>query len=334
MTIRILICDDSALARKQMARTLPFDWDVEIAFASQGKEALELLHNQGADLLFLDLNMPVLDGYGVLEVIRKQELQVITVVVSGDIQPQAMLRVRALGAIGFIKKTIDADELARLLTQYGLYQPNTGARQIPSEALPSLTLSLQDYLQELANVAMGQASNLLARLLNVFILQPVPRVAMIARSELRMTISAVEGNSQYSAVCQGFVGAGVSGEALLLFSDSSIEAMARLLHYDQHDNPAPDMEILMDMSSILFGAFLKGLGDQLDIHFGLDQPTILGQHQQLEVLLEHHRQQAEQLLCIEIPYELEQQHISCNLLVLLTEDSVNRLEQRLIYLTE
>ncbi|PKI11236.1 response regulator, partial [Shewanella sp. 11B5] len=34
MTIPILICDDSALARKQMARTLPKDWDVEISYAT------------------------------------------------------------------------------------------------------------------------------------------------------------------------------------------------------------------------------------------------------------------------------------------------------------
>ncbi|MFP2768378.1 response regulator [Oceanisphaera sp. KMM 10153] len=334
MTIRILICDDSALARKQIANTLPQGWTNQIQFANNGTEALDLLRVQGADVLFLDLNMPVLDGYGVLEAIKLQDLPVITVVVSGDIQPLARQRVKTLGAIGFIKKPINSDELMQLLSQYGLNPLHTGAQPIRREALPTLTLSLQDYLQEMANIAMGQASNLLARLLNVFIQQPIPKVAMIARSELSMAISAVEGNSHYSAVCQGFVGAGVSGEALLLFSDSSIEAMARLLHYDEPGTTAPDMEILMDMSSILFGAFLQGLGDQLDIHFGLDQPSILGQHQQLEALLEHHRQQPEQLLCIEIPYELEQQHISCNLLVLLTEDSVTRLEQRLSYLTE
>ena len=41
MTIPVLICDDSALARKQMARTLPKDWDVEVTFATNGAEGLD-----------------------------------------------------------------------------------------------------------------------------------------------------------------------------------------------------------------------------------------------------------------------------------------------------
>ncbi|WP_445400131.1 response regulator [Zobellella sp. An-6] len=334
MTTPVLICDDSALARKQMARSLPADWELELHFAEHGLDALRQLRTGEFELLFLDLNMPVLDGYGVLEAIKAEDLPVMTLVVSGDIQPQARERVKALGALGFIRKPVDTAELSELLRQYGLYQPAETAPQTPSPARhPDTALSLHDYLQELANVAMGQASDLLARLLNVFIRQPIPRVAPIARSELSMAISAVESGECYSAVCQGFVGAGVSGEALLLFSDASIGEMARLLRYDDA-TAAPDVEILMDMSSILFGAFLKGLGDQLDIRLGLGHPTVLGRHQRVDVLLEHHRRQSEQLLCIEIPYELEHHHIHCNLLVLLTEESVSRLEQRLCYMTE
>lgn len=48
--------------------------------------------------------MPELDGYSVLEAINKADLQVLTIVVSGDIQPQARDRVQKMGAIDFIKK--------------------------------------------------------------------------------------------------------------------------------------------------------------------------------------------------------------------------------------
>ena len=334
MTTHILICDDSLVARKQVARALPADWPVELHFAEDGKQALAFLQDHGADVLFLDLNMPELDGYGVLSVLKKQALPVLTVVISGDIQPEAQHKVRTLGAIGFITKPIVEAELTQLLIEYGLYRPNATQISPPNEPELNDAVTLFEYLQEMANIAMGQASNLLAQLLKVFIHQPIPNVALIARSELNMAISAIEGNTNYAAVCQGFVGAGVSGEALLLFTDTNSEQMAKLLHYEDETCSNPELEVLLDMSNILFSAFIKGLGEQLDIHFGLGQPHILGRHQPIEGLMEHHRQQTEQLLCIEIPYELEQQHINCNLLVLLTENSVTRLEQRLIYLLQ
>ncbi|MGO1245833.1 MAG: response regulator [Oceanisphaera sp.] len=334
MTLQILICDDSAFARKQVAGALPQDWKTQTQFACNGIEALAHLRQVGADLLFLDLNMPGLDGYEVLNAIQTEDLPTMTVVISADIQEQAQQKVIALGAIGFINKPVDSTELASLLSEYGLYQALEAKTLTESNNGTNDPISLSEYLQEMANIAMGQASNLLAQLLEVFIHQPIPKVALIERCDLHMAISAIDGNAHYSTVAQGFVGAGVSGEALLLFSDSSSEEMAKLLNYNDSNSLAPEIEVLLDMANILFGAFIKGLGEQLDIKFGLSQPSILGQHKQVEDLLKQHKQQAEQLMCIEIPYELEQQHISCHLLVLLTADSVKRLEQQLIYLTE
>tara|TARA_R110002111_G_scaffold96111_4_gene149045 strand:+ start:63 stop:329 length:267 start_codon:yes stop_codon:yes gene_type:complete len=88
------------------------------------------------------------------------------------------------------------------------------------------------------------------------------------------------------------------------------------------------------MSSILFGAFLKGIGDQLDLKLGLGHPTVLGQHRQITELLEHHSGREEQLLCIEICYTLEDRDIECDMLILLTGDSVPFLEDRLQYLVD
>lgn len=342
MTTRILICDDSSLARKQMARALPKNWNAEVTFAFDGRNALEKLRAGAGELMFLDLNMPEMDGYEVLDAIRKEDLPVLTIVVSGDIQPEARARVRKLGAIEFIKKPTDTDLVTKLLQDYGFLSPEDLVEE--REQLPAAdatdapavgaAISLNDYLQEIANVAMGRSSDLLARLLRVFVKQPIPRVEMIARSELSMAISAAQADSSYSAVCQGFTGAGIAGEALLLFADASFNDMAELLHYDDLDTESLQVEVLMDMSSILFGAFLKGIGDQLDLKLGLGHPTVLGQHRQISDLLEHHSTRQEKLLCIEISYELEDRDISCDMLVLLTEDSVPFLEQRLEYLVD
>ncbi|MBE94432.1 response regulator [Marinobacter sp.] len=338
MTTRVLICDDSSLARKQMARALPKNWNAEVTFAFDGRNALEKLRAGAGELMFLDLNMPEMDGYQVLDAILKEDLPVLTIVVSGDIQPEARARVRKLGAIEFIKKPTDTDLVSQLLRDYGFLRAEDLAKDqehattdIPAADAP---ISLNDYLQEIANVAMGRSSDLLARLLRVFVKQPIPRVEMIARSELSMAISAAQADSSYSAVCQGFTGAGIAGEALLLFADASFNDMAELLHYDDLDTESIQVEVLMDMSSILFGAFLKGIGDQLDLKLGLGHPTVLGQHRQIGDLLEHHSTRQEKLLCIEISYELEDRDIRCDVLVLLTEDSVPFLEQRLQYLVD
>ena len=333
MTTRILICDDSALARKQIARTLPAGLSDKVLFATNGTEALEILRAQKADLMFLDLNMPEMDGYEVLEHVQVEGLPVITIVVSGDIQPEARERVRKLGAIDFIKKPTDTVTVTNLLADYGFNPPGDGALN-PGNQLQTqeISVSLNDYLQEISNVAMGRSSDLLARLLRVFVKQPIPKVAFISSSEVHMAISAAHDNDTYSAVCQGFTGAGIAGEALLLFADSSFREMAELLHYETLEGEAVNVEVLMDMSSILFGAFLNGIGDQLDLKLSLGHPSVLGQHRQIEHLLEHQSSRKEHLLCIEISYALENRNIQCDMLVLLTEDSVPFLEQRLQYL--
>lgn len=336
MQTRILICDDSAMARKQMARALPQDWNTELLYAGNGLEALGLIRQGQADLLLLDLNMPDMDGYQVLEVIRQEDLPVMTLVVSGDIQPEARKRVISQGAIDFLKKPVKPAQVAALLEQFGLYQPNPSAPQPDSQGAGDeapFSVGLSDFLQEVANVAMGQAADLLARLLNTFVRLPVPRITTVYRSELSMVLTAsAQQQDTYSAVCQGFTGAGLAGEALLLFSDSSVKDMARLLGYDDADAETVEVEVLMDMSSILFGAFLRGVGEQMDIHLGLGQPMVLGRHRRVDHLVEHHNRRQEKLMCVEIPYRLEGYDIRCDLLVFLTEESINQLETNLPFL--
>jgi two-component system chemotaxis response regulator CheY len=120
MPTPILVVDDSAMARKMLIKALPPHWDVEITQAGNGKEALEQYRAGKADVMFLDLTMPELDGYGVLETLQREDLNSFVIVVSADIQPIAQERVKNLGAIAFVKKPVDPQQIETILKQYGV----------------------------------------------------------------------------------------------------------------------------------------------------------------------------------------------------------------------
>lgn len=120
MSIPLLICDDSRMARKQVSRALPPDWDVDITYAENGQQGLESIRAGKGEIVFLDLTMPVMDGYQLLERVREEGLKAMIIVISADVQAEARERVMKLGALGFVRKPVDAVQLAETLKTYGL----------------------------------------------------------------------------------------------------------------------------------------------------------------------------------------------------------------------
>ena len=66
-SVRVLIVDDEALARQRVRRLLQSETDVEIVGeAESGREAVQMIRELQPDLVCLDVQMPELDGFGVL----------------------------------------------------------------------------------------------------------------------------------------------------------------------------------------------------------------------------------------------------------------------------
>lgn len=326
MPTPVLICDDSSFAQKQMARALPRDWDVSVSFAANGAEGIEAIKSGKGDILFLDLNMPVMDGYQVLETIRREDLPTLVIVVSGDVQPEAYERVIKLGAMDFIKKPVDDLKIGEILDKFGI-------RGAPGETQGDLDIQvdIHDAYQEIANVAMGRAGDLLARLLGAFVKLPVPRVSMLEGSDLHMALEAVAQNESVSAVCQGFIGAGIAGEAFLTFTESSFPDLAELMSHEGAIDRGVELELLMDTASVLIGACLKGIADQLDVSFSQGHPVVLGQHIDISDLLKRNASRWPRTLAIEIGYRIENRNINCDLMLLFSEDSLDALNDRVSY---
>lgn len=320
--VSLLICDDSSLARKQLLQALPAGWSVEVSQAATGLEALERIRQGGVEVLLLDLTMPELDGAQ----LREERLSCKTIVISADVQDEAVRRVLELGALAFIRKPADPIHLHQTLASLGLLND-----------LPALvgrskgeSIGFRDAFREVVNVAMGRAAALLARVLGVFIQLPIPNVNLLEVGELHMALADAARGETLTAVCQGYIGGGIAGEALLLFHDSEVADMARLMRRQNYR----EMEMLLDLSSLLISACLSGIAEQIEVVFSQGHPQVLGQHASIDELIRLNSERWKKTLAVEFSYSLEGHDIHFDLLLLFTEDSVELLRRKLAYLMD
>ncbi|MBP9490291.1 MAG: response regulator [Aliarcobacter sp.] len=115
--MKILVTDDSKMARKMVIKTLKdiIQDDIEIHEAQNGQEALDLYKEILPNIVFLDLTMPVMDGFDALKEIKKFDNKAKVVIISADIQKLSVDKVLELGAFNFIKKPIDSVKMQQIL---------------------------------------------------------------------------------------------------------------------------------------------------------------------------------------------------------------------------
>jgi chemotaxis protein CheC len=159
-------------------------------------------------------------------------------------------------------------------------------------------------------------------------------VSPIERGDLRMALEQVDDDDTVSAVCQGFIGSNIAGEALLIFNEASYTDLAELMHYEGELDESGQLELLMDMACVLIGAFLNGMSEQLDVGFSQGHPVVLGQHVKVRELLGENASNWTTALSIEMGYTIEGRNIQCDLLLLFTEDSTRRLNELVAYMAD
>ena len=114
--MKILVTDDSKMARKMVIKTLNEDIeeDLEIFEAQNGQEALDLYKEILPTIVFLDLTMPIMDGFTALEKIKEFDKNAKVVVISEEKKKLSMDRVLQLGAFNFVKKPIDSSKMKQI----------------------------------------------------------------------------------------------------------------------------------------------------------------------------------------------------------------------------
>jgi response regulator RpfG family c-di-GMP phosphodiesterase len=136
----VLVVDDDAIVRKMLTRRLELD-DYRVVAADGGVAALAALETEAVDIVLLDVLMPEMDGYEVLEQIRASEAHrhLPVVVISGLDDLSAAVRCIELGADDYLNKPVDP-VLLRARMSSGLVRKRLHDMQ-------------QDYLRQVGVVA-------------------------------------------------------------------------------------------------------------------------------------------------------------------------------------
>ncbi|HEV8145572.1 MAG TPA: LytTR family DNA-binding domain-containing protein [Bryobacteraceae bacterium] len=135
-TISAILVDDEQLASEELAYLLREFPDVEIvATASNGLEAVQLIEDLEPDLVFLDVQMPGLDGMGVIRKLREREVPLPHFVMATAFDQYAVEAFR-LEALDYVLKPIEKDRLAIAVERARKFIGER-SRAAPAEPLPS-----------------------------------------------------------------------------------------------------------------------------------------------------------------------------------------------------
>lgn len=111
--IRAIIIDDEPLARERIRTLLREESDIEIAAeCGDGRKAVAAIRRHAPDLVFLDVQMPELDGFGVLEAVGAERVPVVIFVTAYD---KYALRAFDVHALDYLLKPFDRDRFHRAL---------------------------------------------------------------------------------------------------------------------------------------------------------------------------------------------------------------------------
>jgi len=113
----ILLVDDDPDIRGMLAFTLD-DYGFTVREAGDGAQAVAALEEHPPDLMVLDLMMPNVDGFGVLEIMRARGLAPDTrvLILSCKVDERDLVRGYELGADDYVTKPFDPDGLAATIT--------------------------------------------------------------------------------------------------------------------------------------------------------------------------------------------------------------------------
>ena len=173
MTINVLITDDHKVVRQGLKMFLGLDPELEVVGeAGNGEEAVRMAHRLQPDVVLMDLLMPVMDGIAATERIRKELPETEVLALSSVLEDDKVVGAVRAGAIGYLLKNTDAEELGRAIkaAAAGKVQmaPEAAARLLREVRAPENPEALTGRETEVLELlARGRSNKQIARSLYV-----------------------------------------------------------------------------------------------------------------------------------------------------------------------
>lgn len=112
MMIRVALADDHPQVRASLRRLLSLPKDIELVCeAANGQEAVDCVKRLKPDVLVMDINMPVMNGFEATQQIIDLKLHTIVILISLDIDTITVKKAGETGARGFLPKDVVAEQL-------------------------------------------------------------------------------------------------------------------------------------------------------------------------------------------------------------------------------
>ena len=114
---KILIIDDSA-TNVFLLQTLLEEQGYTVLFTYNGQEAIKYLDEQKFDLLLLDIMMPGIDGYDILEKLSTDQSNTPVIMVTAKDDSDSEKKARDMGATDYVTKPVNFEKLIKLVQKY------------------------------------------------------------------------------------------------------------------------------------------------------------------------------------------------------------------------
>jgi chemotaxis protein CheC len=197
---------------------------------------------------------------------------------------------------------------------------------------PALNEDQRDALQEVANMAMGQAATRLSKLLGTFIELSVPRVRVVNVSEASAALREMTGiTDAVTAVRQGFR-SDIKGEAIVLCKSGSVDDLCALVDdpYTKSTYEATTRtELVFDVATVLIGACVSCILDRLGRAPIFSPPGMLGAELAMEEVFQPAMLAWKTALLLEVNFALEDHSFRAHLVMLMAEDAIAHLNEAL-----